>query len=46
MTRILSTLGLLISLAACGADGAPTPPPAETGVTISGTARVGVVAKL
>jgi hypothetical protein len=47
MTRILSALGLLALLASCGADGAPTPPAAsQTGVTLSGTAEVGVTGKL
>jgi predicted small lipoprotein YifL len=47
MTRLLSTLGLLAALAACGADGEPTAPDAaKTGVSISGTARIGVAGKL
>ncbi|MGV8986197.1 MAG: hypothetical protein ACOH2H_07935 [Cypionkella sp.] len=33
----------LLALAACGADSAPTPP---SGVTITGTARFGVVSKI
>jgi predicted small lipoprotein YifL len=43
---LLLTLALV---AACGADGDPKPPakkPVETGVTISGTARMGVSATL
>jgi len=42
--RVLSTLLILMTLAACGADGAPTAPSAAptTGVTISGDARLGV----
>ncbi len=35
----------LATLAGCGVDGKPTPP-ARSGVTISGDARVGVSAKL
>ena len=47
MTRLLSALGLLAALAACGADGEPTAPDtAKTGVSIGGTASVGVTAKL
>ncbi len=40
MTRILSVLCLL-TLAACGADGAPTAP----GVAVTGEAQAGVVVK-
>ena len=40
MPRLL--LLACLALAACGADGAPEPP-AQTGVTISGEAQVGVV---
>lgn len=40
-------LGMIATLAACGVDGAPKPPPPKpaqsTGVSISGDARVGVV---
>ncbi|SEM68916.1 hypothetical protein SAMN05216227_100199 [Pseudorhodobacter antarcticus] len=39
--RITLALLTALTLAACGADGAPTAP-TETGVTISGDARVGV----
>lgn len=46
MTRLLAAFGLLALLAACGADGEPTPPPAKSGISISGDARFGVVAKL
>ena len=35
----------LAALAACGVDGEPTAP-AKSGVTISGEARMGAVAKL
>lgn len=41
----LAALMILTLLAACGADGAPTPPkdePVKTGITISGTARAGI----
>jgi hypothetical protein len=48
--RTLSALGLLAFLAACGVDGAPVPPEPKpkppSAVTISGSARMGVVAKL
>lgn len=37
--RALSALLITLTLAACGADGEPTPP----GLTVSGEARVGVV---
>ncbi|MGI1662898.1 argininosuccinate lyase [Palleronia sp. KMU-117] len=46
---------LLASLAACGADGAPVPPPSSpspstpgpsTGVSVGGDARIGVVGGL
>lgn len=42
MPRLL--LLACLTLAACGADGAPEPP-SKTGITISGDARVGVVMK-
>lgn len=42
MTRLL--LLACLTLAACGADGAPEPP-TKSGITISGDARVGVVMK-
>ena len=46
--KTLTAIGLLALLAACGADGPPKPPAAkpQSGVTISGTARVGVVGTL
>lgn len=37
----LALLLALLSLAACGADGAPTPP-AEPGLSVSGQVKVGV----
>ena len=43
--KALAGLMIVALLAACGADGEPMPPrgePAQTGVTISGSARVGV----
>jgi hypothetical protein len=47
MTRIVTGLLLLAALAACGADGQPirptSTPDAETGVTVGGDARMGVV---
>lgn len=42
MTRPFAVL-LALTLAACGADGAPQPPQAATGVTLTGEAAVGVV---
>lgn len=44
--RRATLLVLLTLLAACGADGAPTPPASATaqpGVTVGGDARIGVV---
>jgi hypothetical protein len=35
-------IGCLALLAACGADGAPERPGAKPGITISGTAEIGV----
>lgn len=48
MKKLPLALGLLALLAACGVDGAPTPPKPkpQSGVTLSGSARVGVAAKL
>ena len=49
MIRPLCLLTALALLVACGADGPPTPPLANVdapGITLSGTARIGVVAKL
>jgi hypothetical protein len=46
MTRLFTAIGLLATLAACGVDGEPTAPAANSGVTISGTARIGVAGKL
>jgi len=42
MPRLL--LLACLTLAACGADGAPEPP-SKTGITLSGDARIGVVMK-
>ena len=46
MTRAAIAFLVLTGLAGCGADGAPIPPatePAQTGVTVAGDARIGVV---
>lgn len=37
-------LVLILALAACGADGEPEP--VETGVTVSGEARIGIAGSL
>ncbi|SPH23364.1 hypothetical protein DEA8626_02428 [Defluviimonas aquaemixtae] len=42
MMRPLLLLICLATLAACGADGEPTPPDAGSGLSVSGTVRVGV----
>ncbi len=46
--RLTALAGLLALSAACGVDGPPTrPEPApETGLTVSGEARIGVVSTL
>lgn len=47
MPRLLPLLTLAL-LAACGADGPPVPPSqttAQSGVSVSGTASVGIVSK-
>ncbi|WP_284164535.1 hypothetical protein [Frigidibacter sp. SD6-1] len=41
--KIASSLLILGLLAACGADGRPTPPAQKPGVTITGTAKAGIV---
>ena len=43
-TRLTLVVLSALTLAACGADGAPEPP-SNTGITISGDARIGVVVK-
>lgn len=43
--RLLISLLCLGLLASCGADGAPTPP-AEPGLTVTGTAKIGVSGSL
>jgi hypothetical protein len=48
MTRAALALLLPVFLAACGADGAPVPPESsapQSGVAISGDARIGVVGR-
>ena len=46
--RLTAAFAVICLLAACGADGAPKPPaPApKTGVTISGSASIGVAGKI
>ncbi|MDT8857257.1 hypothetical protein RNZ50_19905 [Paracoccaceae bacterium Fryx2] len=39
-------LAATLALAACGADGPPTAPAAESGNSLTGQARVGVVGSL
>jgi predicted small lipoprotein YifL len=47
MKTLLTVLTAGILLAACGADGPPTPPEERApGVTISGDARIGVSGRL
>lgn len=49
MKAALSGLMMIALLAACGADGVPETPsddPVKTGITISGSARVGVTKAL
>ena len=45
MTRALAALTLVATLAACGADGAPSQPTdtPKPGIAITGSARMGVV---
>jgi hypothetical protein len=42
--RRLALIGVLLALAACGIDGAPTPP--GGGLDTGGEARIGVVGEL
>ena len=47
MKRILALVLVALTLAACGVDGEPIrPEPKETGVTVSGTAKIGVAGSL
>ncbi len=46
MTRLIASFSLLALLAACGADGEPTAPPAKPNVAVSGEVAVGVTGKL
>lgn len=41
--KLASSLLILGLLAACGADGRPTAPAQKPGLTITGTAEVGIV---
>lgn len=43
--RCVASIFLVVLLASCGVDGAPTPP-AEPGLTVTGTARIGVSGSL
>jgi len=49
MTRPITAMILFALLAACGADGMPTPPqgsaPSQAGIQISGDSRFGVTTK-
>ena len=40
--KTLVVFAALIALASCGADGAPTPPAAKPGVSVSGDVQIGV----
>ena len=40
--KTLFAFAALVTLAACGADGAPTPPAAKAGVSVSGDVQIGV----
>jgi len=42
MTRLVA-LAAILTLAACGADGPPQTPGTGPGVTVTGTAKIGVV---
>ncbi len=44
--RLILALSLLSLAAACGVDGAPRPPAEKPGLTVTGTARVGVAGTL
>ncbi|MDP4033226.1 MAG: hypothetical protein Q8P60_10315 [Pseudorhodobacter sp.] len=47
MTRLVRLLLVLPLLAACGIDGAPTPPAAtpQPGMSLTGQAQIGVVVR-
>jgi hypothetical protein len=45
LSLVAAAVVVLGLLAACGVDGAPTPP-AETGVSVTGEAAVGVTGRL
>ena len=40
--KTLIAFAALLALAACGADGEPTPPTARSGVSVSGDVQIGV----
>ena len=41
MKKLLA-LATILALAACGADGNPTPPASKSGVSVSGDVEIGV----